>query len=766
MTIRTLLSLTVLALLCGSMAWTAEPTATRPPAAGAAAARSAPARSAPAGPAAAPVPSFRLDVMPIFFRAGCNAGTCHGAAKGKDGFMLSLFGYDPAGDYHRIVNDIAGRRVNLAVPERSLLLRKAIGKVPHTGGELFKAESVYYRTLRDWIAAGAPDDAGNVPDTTGLELSSESLVFEGQQTESQVRVFAHQSDGSKRDVTHLALFHSNNPSIAAIDQNGRVSAGAAAGDTHVFARYSRFAIAASVTVLKPDNFVWPNPAAVNFIDERVFDRLQKLRIAPSDLCDDETFLRRVTLDLVARPPTPSEYRAFMADTRPDKRARKIDELLADDAFADLWTALWAEQLRVMGGNYAPDAMSIKAASTYYEWIRRQMREGRPLNEFVAEMVNSSGSSIGHGPVNLYTMLVHNVRVDPQQLAADFSQVFLGVQLQCAECHNHPFDRWNMNDYYSFVAFFNGLVRKPGAEARDKRIFWDNSRPPVRHIVDDRPMPPRTLGAAEPVQVEGDPRPALAAWLTAPDNELFSRNLANRIWAQLLGRGIVHPVDDVRVTNPPVNEPLLAALADRLVASKFSLRALVRDICNSRTYQLGTAPNETNRRDNRQFSRSLVRRLRADVFIDSVVSVTGVPRRFDGFPEGTRAIDFYPRTAGDAVAPNFGDDVFKCLGRSPRGSVSVGETKLAPTISQALHLSVGDTIQPRLGCGGALNAYVKDKTPPAIAIEELFIRCLARKPTSAELEGFRQRIPEPPANTLPYEDLVWALLNSTEFMFNH
>jgi hypothetical protein len=710
-------------------------------------------------------PSFRQDVMPVLFRAGCNAGTCHGAAKGKDGFMLSLFGYDPAGDYHRIVNDIAGRRVNLAAPERSLLLLKAIGKVPHTGGDLFAADSPYYRVLHDWIAAGAPDDSQDVPDTTGLELADERLLFEGKTTHAQLRVFARLSDGSRRDVTNLARYHSNNPTVAAIDENGRVSAGAA-GDTHVFARYSRFAIGAGVTVLKADRFVWPNPVVRNYIDTHVFERLQKLRIAPSVLCDDETFLRRVTIDLAARPPSPEEYRVFMADTREDKRAAKIDQLLAADAFADLWTTLWAEQLRVIGGNYAPDAMSVKAAATYYEWIRRQMREGRPLNEFVAEMVQASGSSISNGPVNLYTMLVHNVKVDPKQLAADFSQVFLGVQLQCAECHNHPFDRWNMNDYYSFVAFFNGIERKPGAEAREKRIFWNNSRPPVRHLVDERPMQPKVLGAVDALGTEGDPRPALAAWLTSPENELFSRNLANRIWAQLMGRGIVHPVDDVRVTNPPVNEPLLADLAAHLVSSKFSLRSLVRDICNSSAYQMSTTPNDTNRRDTRQFSRAYVRRLRADVFIDSIVFVTGMPRPFNGFPENVRAIDYYPRSPGDVVGPNFGDDVFKCLGRSPRGSVSSGETKTAPTISQALHLSVGDTIQPRLGCGKLLSEFVKTKAPPAEVIEELFIRCLSRKPTGDELAGFLQTIPEPPTTPQPYEDLVWALLNSTEFMFNH
>jgi hypothetical protein len=728
-------------------------------------AAAAPAQSAPDQSAAPVVPSFRQDVMPVFFRAGCNAGGCHGAAKGKDGFMLSLFGYDPAGDYHRIVNDIAGRRINAAIPERSLLLLKSLGKVPHTGGAIFTADSPYYRTLLDWIAAGAPDDAQDVPDTAGLEVSEERFVFEGDTTHAQLRVLAQQTDGSKRDVTHLARYHSNNPAVATIDENGRISA-TGAGDTHVFARYSRFAIGASVTVLKSGNFQWPNPVVYNYIDTHVFDRLQKLRIAPSELCDDETFLRRVTLDLVARPPTSEEYRAFMADTRPDKRTAKIDALLADDAFADLWTALWAEQLRVMGCNYASDATHLKAADTFYLWIQRQMRQARPLNEFVADMVTASGSNLSNGPVNLYTMLVHKPRIEPKALAADFSQVFLGVQLQCAECHNHPFDRWNMNDYYGFVSFFTGMSRKPGAEPREKRIFWDNAVAPARHLVDGRPMPPKTLGAIEPIKNEGDPRQALAQWVTSPDNDLFSRNLANRIWAQLMGRGIVHPVDDVRVTNPPVNEPLLADLAAHLVASKFSLRSLVRDICSSHTYQLSSTPNDTNRRDTRQFSRAYLRRLRADVFIDSVVAVTGMPRSFSGFPQGTRAIDFYPRPAEGTQQPNYGDDVFKCLGRSPRGSVSSTETKTAPTISQALHLSVGDTIQPRLSCGGTLESHVKAQTPPAAVIEELFIRCLSRQPTAEELSDFQKLIPTPLASPEPYEDIVWALLNSTEFMFNH
>ncbi|MCA8989546.1 MAG: DUF1549 domain-containing protein, partial [Planctomycetaceae bacterium] len=528
--------------------------------------------------------SFRRDVMPVLFRAGCNAGTCHGSARGKDGFLLSLFGFNPAGDYYRITEEMVGRRVNLAIPEESLLLKKSIGAVPHTGGKLFDEQSEYYQTLLHWIEQGAPDDAGDIPEVVGLELDHERFVFEQSGEQGTLKVTALASDGTRRDVTTLARFHSNNGSIVEIDAAGHLVA-QQPGDSHVFARFSRFTIGAEVIVLPPSTgFVWPDPPASNYIDELVFDRLQKLRIAPSDLCDDETFLRRVTIDLAGRVPSVDEYYTFINDSNPDKRSKKIDELLADDAFADLWTAMWGEQLRIIGGNYAPVGTHIKAADAYYEWIRTQMRNDRPLNEFVSEMVSASGSNLMNGPANLYTMLVHAPRFEPKAFAADFSQVFLGVQIQCAECHNHPFDRWTMDDYYSLVSFFTGMQRKPGVEPREQRIYYDITAPPARHLIDQRPMPPRTLGAIQPVEHDGDPRQALADWLTSPDNEMFSRNLANRIWAHLMGRGIVEPVDDVRVSNPPVNGPLLDALSEHLVESHFSLRSLVRDICNSRVYQ--------------------------------------------------------------------------------------------------------------------------------------------------------------------------------------
>ena len=470
-------------------------------------------------------PGFRRDVMPILFRAGCNSGTCHGSARGKDGFMLSLFGYDAQGDYERIVHELPGRRINAAVPEQSLLLLKATGAVPHTGGKLFPRDSEYYQTLLRWVEAGAPDDVGTVATTVAVELSHARMLFEKSNAGDALTVTARASDGTTRDVTKLARFFSNNDSVAKIDADGRVTA-VGPGDTHVFARFSRFTVGAEVIVLPPENgFTWPNPPAINFIDDLVFDRLEKLRIAPSELCDDETFLRRVTLDLAARPPTVDEYRAFMADERANKRAVKIDQLLADDAFADFWTALWAEQLRVIGGNYAPVATDVKAADAFYQWIRKQMRSGRPLNEFIAEMVDASGSNLTNGPVNLYTMLVHKPQFEPKAFAADFSQVFLGVQIQCAECHNHPFDRWTQDDYYGFVSFFTGMKRKPGVEPRERRIYCDTQAPPARHLVDGRPMPAKVLGGIDPVPAGGDPRTALAAWLTSPANDIFSRNLA-------------------------------------------------------------------------------------------------------------------------------------------------------------------------------------------------------------------------------------------------
>ena len=711
-------------------------------------------------------PSFRRDVMPVLFRAGCNAGACHGSARGKDGFMLSLFGYDPKGDYYRITQEMVGRRVNVAAPEQSLLLLKALGKVPHTGGELFTKETPYYRTLLRWIEAGAPDDAEAVPLPVEITLSPARMVFENGRGTQQMKVTARYSDGATRDVTDLALFNTNNPSTAKISKTGLVSV-AGRGDTFVFGRFSRFTIGAEVIVLPPDRgYQWTNPPANNDLDQIVYDRLQKLRLLPSELCDDETFLRRATLDLAGTLPSLEEYRAFMAEPSAGKRNALIDRLIASDAFTDLWTDLWAEMLRVKGGVYSPLTTDTKAAVTFYEWIREQIAKNRPLNEFVADLVTGTGSNLTVGPANLYTMLVHEPKFSPKSFAADFSQLFTGVRIQCAECHNHPFDRWTQDDYYGWASFFTGIKRKKGIEPREFYIYHDPSAPIATHLVDERPMPPTVLGGEAPVPGGADPRRALAAWLTSPQNELFTHNLANRIWAHFMGRGLVEPVDDMRVSNPPSNKALLDALAARLATNGFNLRSLVRDICTSRIYQLSVRPNATNATDDRQFSRSQLRRLRADVLLDAIVKATDGERSFQHFPKGTKAIQQYPRSIGDTKSLTTGDPFFETFGRSGRTSIGACECKTEPTLSQTLHLIAGDTVQAQIVAGKVVPTLLATGRAPRHIIEELYLRALTRQPNPGELKPLLELTEAAPRDPRVYEDIFWSLLDSSEFLFNH
>jgi hypothetical protein len=710
------------------------------------------------------VPGFRRDVMPVFFRAGCNAGTCHGSARGKDGYMLSLFGYDAPGDYRRTVEEMPGRRVNTAMPAESLLLLKATGAVAHTGGKRFEKDSELYKTVLDWIAAGAPDDVGSVPDVADIAVSHPSMVFSKAGEGRSLQVTATYGDGSVRDVTSLALFGTNNPSVAEIDEHGRVTA-KGPGDTTVFARFSRFTVGAEVIVLLPaEGFTWPNPPSNNFIDDLVFARLEKLRIAPSEICDDETFLRRVTLDLAARVPSPEEYAAFMADTSTDKRAKKIDALLASDEFTDYMTALWGELCRVSSIDYTGRGDSHKPANAFIAWLRDQIAADRPFDEVVGEMATAVGSTNVDGQTGLYTMLIKDYKLNPKVLAADFSQIFLGVRMQCAECHNHPFDRWTMDDYYGLVSFFACVKRKPGSDGRDRRVIYDPSAPPAKHMVDGRPVPAKLLGAVEPVEGEGDPRRVLAAWIREPSNDLFNRNIVNRLWAHLLGVGIVDPVDDFRATNPPSNGPLLDALAARFVEHGRKLRPIIRDICNSRVYQLSVEPTPSNAADLRQFSHARVRRLRADVLLDSIVAVTGVPRSLPRWPTGTKAINYINRSPNSAS----GDFVLDTFGQSARNSVCACDTRTEPSLSQVMHLLVGDTAGPRVHTAakaGVLKKILEDHSTPEGVIEAIFIRVLSRRPTGNEMEAMLRLVAENKSPAV-YEDIFAGLLASNEFLFNH
>jgi hypothetical protein len=701
--------------------------------------------------------SFRLDVMPVLFRAGCNQGGCHGAAAGKDGFHLSLFGYDPAGDYYRLTQQIVGRRVDLAVPEQSLLLLKAIGAVPHSGGRRFRPDTDYYRTLLRWIQEGAHDDAANVPTVTGISLVPDKLVFSGKLKRQPLQVIAKYSDGTSRAVNNLALYLTNNKNTADIDDNGNVTGGKA-GDTFVFARFAKYTVGAEVIVLPEGKFKWPKLASNNYIDDLVWAKLQKLRVLPSGPSTDEQFLRRAYLDIVGLSPTPDEYRSFMADRDPAKRARLIDALLARDEFNDLWAAKWSEWLKIRSDSNSAFGTDRKAAAAYYDWIREQMRKHTPLDEFVKAQVAGAGSNLRNPPVNLYTMLPQG-QYDAKSVAQDVAQIFTGMRVQCAQCHNHPFDRWTQEDYYGFVSFFTGVKRKMASEAREFQIFDDVNAPPAKHLLDGHPVPATFPGGGQPDTKGKDPRVALAEWLTSKDNVWFRQNMANRIWAQFFARGIVDPVDDVRISNPPSNRELLEELGRRLASYDFDMRKLIRDICNSRAYQLSSAANASNRDDDSQFSHQRLRRLRADVMLDSVAGITDTPSDFNEMPRGLRAVQLYE-------GGNRANYFLRTFGAAARDSVNASEERLEPTLAQALHMVNGNTLEQKLARSPVIAEMLKSGKKPAEIIDELFLRALARKPSPTEMKKMLDVVGDKPAEKQGYDDVLWALLNSTEFEFNH
>ena len=699
-------------------------------------------------------PSFRLDVEPVLFRAGCNSGGCHGAAAGKDGFHLSLFGYDPAGDYYRLTQQIPGRRIDLSVPDQSLMLLKATGMVPHSGGRRFKKDTAYYSTLLRWIEAGAPDDAANVPQVTGISLVPDKVVFNPKDKPKPLQVVAKYSDGATRVVNQLALYLTNNKSTADISDAGLVTPGKR-GDTFVFARFAKFTTGAEIIVLPPGKFKWPKLASNNYIDDLVYAKLKNLRILPSAITTDEEFLRRASLDLIGLPPTPEDYDRFTKYRSPDKRARLIDSLMARDEFADVWATRWAEALKVKSDNNSSFGTDRKAAYQYYEWIRDAIRKNMPLDQFVRAQVDSTGSNLANPAVNLYTMLPQG-QYDPKAVAQDVAQLFTGIRVQCAQCHNHPFDRWTQDDYYGFVSFFTGVKRKMASEEREFWVSDDPGAAPAKHLLTGQPVPAKFLGGDAPDVKGKDPRQALAEWLTSKDNAFFRQNLANRIWAQFFGRGIVEPVDDVRISNPPSNRELLEALGRHLADYNFDARRLIRDICLSRTYQLSAVTNATNRDDDQQFSHARLRHLRADVLLDAISQVTETPSQFNETPRGLRAAQLFE---GLNRSNNY---FLKTFGLCPRDSVNVSETRLEPTLAQALHLLNGDTVEGKLGRSTVIANDLKAGKKPEAILDELYIRALARKPSEAEKKKLLPLL----SDRKGYDDVLWALLNSTEFSFNH
>jgi hypothetical protein len=691
--------------------------------------------------------SFHLDVMPVFMRAGCNTGSCHGAARGKDGFRLSLFGFDPQGDYFRLTREETVRRINLAVPETCLLMEKATGAVPHTGGKLFEADSHYSQTLLRWLEAGAPQDAGEPPHVTQLDIYPPKAVVEGAGTTQQFIARARYSDGTDRDITDLAVFMTSNDNSAPIDKDGLVTA-AARGEAFVMARFETKTVGSQVLVLPSDMPYTAPEITGNYIDQMVGQKLMKLRILPSERCSDEEFLRRVTVDIAGMLPTEEEYHAFLSDPAADKRARLIDRLLHRKEFSEIWAMKWSQWLMVKSSNQ----VSYKSMFLYSNWLTDKIANNVPLDQMVRELLSASGGTFSSPATNFY-----QIERDTLKTAENVAQVFMGFRTQCAQCHNHPFDRWTMDDYYSFAAFFSQIGRKTGEDYRETIVF-NQGGGEVRHPVDNRVMAPKFLGGDKPDLAGKDRRAVLAEWLTAPDNPFFATNIANRVWAHFFGRGIVEEVDDVRVSNPPSNPELFEELGRRLVEYKFDFKQLVRDICNSQTYQRSHVRNASNETDERNFAHANVRRIPAEQLLDCVSQVTETQEKFRGLPLGARAVQI-----ADGETTTY---FLTTFGRAKRETVCACEATTDPSLSQALHMLNGDAVHGKILQGGVVKKLLDAGKTPQQAIESLYVRCLTRQPTPDELERLTAVVTGAETPQIGLEDVFWAVLNSREFLFNH
>jgi hypothetical protein len=698
--------------------------------------------------AADPPVSFKLDVMPVFMKAGCNAGSCHGAARGKDGFRLSLFGFDPDGDYYRLTREQPERRLDLSIPSECLLIEKATGQVPHSGGSPTKKGDPYHATLLRWLESGAPADAGEVPTIESVELYPPSALLDGAGETQQLTVRAKYSDGADRDITNLAVFLSSNDNSATVAPDGKVTA-ANRGEAFIMARYEKHTVGVPfITLPKGLEFQWQEVPANNYIDELVYDKLKRLRIQPSGLCSDTEFIRRVSLDICGMLPTAEETEQFVADADPAKREKLVDKLLERKEFVELWVMKWSELLQIRSTQY----VSYKATLLYYTWLQEQIAGNVPINEMVQKLLSAQGGTFSSPATNYF-----QAEQDRLKTAENVAQVFMGMRIQCAQCHNHPFDRWTMDDYYSFAAFFAQIGRKAGADPRETIVF-NSGGGEVNHLVGGRAMPPKFLGGAVPDVAGRDRRAALAEWLASPENPFFAKNLANIVWAHFFGRGIVHEVDDVRVSNPPVNAPLLETLGQKFIEYQYDFKRMVRDICTSRTYQMSTIMNETNAEDERNFSHAALRRIRAEILLDIISQVTETKDKFAGLPLGARAVQIADGNTATYFLTTFG--------RATRETVCSCEVKMEPNLGQALHLMNGESVHEKVKQGGVVAKLLEaGKTPQQVA-DELYLRSVSRKPTDEETAAINEQLTAAGDPKAALEDVFWALLNSREFLFNH
>ncbi|QDT09778.1 hypothetical protein K239x_17290 [Planctomycetes bacterium K23_9] len=699
---------------------------------------------------AKPAISFEKDIMPVLTRSGCNTGSCHGAARGKDGFRISLFGFDPEGDYHRITREIGVRRINLAVPEESLFLKKSIGSVPHTGGKLFGTDSDYYATVLEWLQDGAKLDAKDKkpPTVDSVAIYPEQAVIEGEGTKQRFVAVASYSDGSTRDVTRLAAFTSNNSGTAAIDDSGNVTAGRR-GEAFVMARFDTHTVGSQVLALPVDLKYTEPKITGEYIDQLVGRKLQQLRIEPSGLCSDEEFIRRVTIDITGQMPTEQEYDSFSNDAGADRRSALVDRLLERKEFSEIWAMKFAQLLMIKSTNQ----VSYKSAFLYANWLTDKFARNVPIDQMVRELLTSTGGTFTSPSTNFY-----EIERDTLKTSENVAQVFMGIRTQCAQCHNHPFDRWTMNDYYGFASFFSQVGRKQAEDYREK-IVYNRFSGEVNHLVTKKPVPPTFLGGASPETKGKDRRAVLADWLTSPENPYFAKSIANRVWAHYMGVGLVDQVDDIRVSNPPSNPELLDKLGEKLIEYKYDFRRLVRDICNSDAYQRSSATNDTNAHDHRNYAHAVIRRVPAESLLDCISQVTASPDKFTGLPLGARAVQI-----ADGKTTNY---FLTTFGRSPRASVCECEATTDPSLSQALHLLNGSSVSDKIVRGKLIDTWLKEeKLSPEEIIDRIYLRCLTRKPTEEEKKELVKKLGDDENKSPALQDIFWAVLNSREFVFNH
>jgi Protein of unknown function (DUF1549)/Protein of unknown function (DUF1553) len=699
--------------------------------------------------------TFERDIVPILTRAGCNAGACHGKARGQNGFQLSLLGFDPDSDHAAIASEARGRRVFPAAPEQSLLLSKAAARVPHGGGRKLEVGSPFYSTLLGWIADGMPRTPADAPKLVRVAIEpTERTVTPGESF--PIRVSASYSDGSTRDVTHLAAFQSSEPTLVTAHPEGRAQAGPIPGEATVSARF--MGVFANCHVLIPLPGEVPSEAydslpRKNFIDGLVWSKLQKLGIAPSGTASDATFHRRAFLDVIGRLPTPEETRAFLADPDPLKRNGLVDRLLARPEYADHWANKWADLLRPN-----PYRVGIKAVMNLDAWLRDAFRKNLPYDQFVREIVTARGSNYKVGP-----SIVWRDRREPEEAATIVSQVFLGIRLECAKCHHHPFESWGQEQFYEFAAYFarvghKGAAIAPPIAAGEETVFVKKSGT-VKHPLTGVVLPPRPLfGSAPPSDdPEADPREALAGWMTSPANPYFPRVIVNRTWAELMGRGIVEPVDDLRATNPPSNGPLLNALADDFVAHGYDLKHLIRTIMTSSTYGLSSDPTDRNVADTRNFSRHYRQRPRAEVLLDAISDITGVPESFDAAPPGTRAVAQWTTRNTSLFLDTFG--------RPDPNQDPPCERTPDTSVVQALHLMNAPGVNKKIAAdAGRVAKLSASDLPPAKVVEELYLLVYNRLPEDEERDYGSALFEGPGGRRRAAEDLLWALINSPEFVF--